>query len=216
MICKNISHETYLMGNNDEINELKNKYSDRYDFKCVKYLPLDRKIMTKKEEEKKYKNIDTLKIERKQQVINTSQKEKECWFAVDKSGKLGLLPEILTELLNNRENVKKQMSKESDPFKKKLLNGLQLAYKITCNSVYGQLGCDENIGPIALKDIAACTTATGQIMLKTAKRFAEVILPKIIHLAFDNYDKYYDYIFNLFKSSSEDRRCEANKYFVFK
>ncbi len=193
MICKNISHETYLMGNNDEINELKSKYSDRYDFKCVKYLPLDRKIMTKKEEEKKYKNIDTLKIERKQQVINTNQKEKECWFAVDKSGKLGLLPEILTELLNNRENVKKQMSKESDPFKKKLLNGLQLAYKITCNSVYGQLGCDENIGPIALKDIAACTTATGREMLGLAKHFASVIFPKIIEYSLNDDNNFYSY-----------------------
>ena len=136
-------------------------------------------------------------------------KEKHCYFAVDKSGKIGLLPEILNELLNNRESVKKQMSKETDPFKKKLLNGLQLAYKITCNSVYGQLGCNEQIGPIALKDIAACTTATGREMLMLAKHFATVNYPVIIEYALSNKNKYYDYCNKLlvnYSSKSEDEK----------
>ena len=32
------------------------------------------------------------------------------------------------------------VKKESDPFKKKVWDGLQLAYKVTANSVYGQMG----------------------------------------------------------------------------
>jgi DNA polymerase elongation subunit (family B) len=56
-------------------------------------------------------------------------------------------------------------------FQKAVLDGLQLAYKVTANSLYGQIGA--RTSPIYLKEIAACTTATGRAMILKAKQFIE-------------------------------------------
>lgn len=58
-----------------------------------------------------------------------------------------------------------------DPFQKAVLDGLQNAYKVTANSLYGQ--CGARTSPIYMKDIAACTTATGRRMILKAKEFLE-------------------------------------------
>jgi len=52
-----------------------------------------------------------------------------------------------------------------------VLDGLQLAYKITANSLYGQVGA--RTSPIYLKELAASTTATGRNMILKAKSFIE-------------------------------------------
>lgn len=57
------------------------------------------------------------------------------------------------------------------PFEQAILDALQLAYKITANSLYGQIG--SRTSPIYWKDIAACTTATGREMIMLAKGFVE-------------------------------------------
>lgn len=56
-------------------------------------------------------------------------------------------------------------------FQKAVLDGLQNAYKVTANSLYGQ--CGARTSPIYLKDIAACTTATGRKMILLVKAFLE-------------------------------------------
>src|SRR5210317_454727 len=58
-----------------------------------------------------------------------------------------------------------------DPFEKDVLDALQLAYKITANSLYGQIGA--RTSQIYLKEIAACTTATGRERILHAKEFVE-------------------------------------------
>lgn len=58
-----------------------------------------------------------------------------------------------------------------DDFQKAVLDGLQQAYKVTANSLYGQIGA--RTSQIYLKDIAACTTATGRKMILMAKDFLE-------------------------------------------
>ena len=57
-------------------------------------------------------------------------------------GRKGILPSILTDLLLARKFAKKKMEEEEehDKFKAKIWNGLQLAYKVTANSLYGQTG----------------------------------------------------------------------------
>ena len=51
---------------------------------------------------------------------------------------------ILMELLGARKSAKKMMEaekeKDKNSFKVKLWDGLQLAYKVTANSLYGQCG----------------------------------------------------------------------------
>lgn len=54
-------------------------------------------------------------------------------------------------------------------FEKAVLDGLQLAYKITANSLYGQVGAKTS--PVYLKEIAACTTATGRKMICMARDY---------------------------------------------
>ena len=60
---------------------------------------------------------------------------------------------------------------EYNKFEQAVLDALQLAFKVTANSLYGQIG--SRTSPIYLKDIAACTTATGREMIMTAKNFVE-------------------------------------------
>ena len=56
-----------------------------------------------------------------------------------------------------------------DEFQRAVLDGLQLAYKVTANSLYGS--CGAKTSPIYMKEIAACTTATGRKMILKAKQW---------------------------------------------
>ena len=93
--------------------------------------------------------------------------------------KLGVIPSILDNLLKTRKTIKKQMAKETDPFKSKILDAKQLAVKVTANSLYGQLGAPTS--QVCKRDIAACTTSTGREMLILAKRYDEEFLPWIMN-----------------------------------
>jgi len=56
-------------------------------------------------------------------------------------------------------------------FQKQNFDGEQLAYKVTANSLYGQIGAKTS--DIYYKEIAASTTATGREMLIIAKEYTE-------------------------------------------
>jgi DNA polymerase elongation subunit (family B) len=74
--------------------------------------------------------------------------------------------------------LKKDVVKYEDKyneFQQKVLDGLQLAYKITANSLYGQVGAPTS--PIYFKELASSTTATGRKMLQIAKDSAESKYP---------------------------------------
>lgn len=92
---------------------------------------------------------------------------------------LGVVPTTLRNLIGERNAVKKVMKGCKDPFKYKILDGKQLALKITANSLYGALGAD--VSPIFQRDIAACTTSTGREMLKLARHFDENIVPGLLN-----------------------------------
>jgi DNA polymerase elongation subunit (family B) len=87
----------------------------------------------------------------------------------------GILPEILSELLNARTMTKNRMKTEKDEFVKKVLDSLQNAYKVTANSLYGQTGAKTS--PIYFLPIAACTTAIGRQRLYFAKKIVEEKFP---------------------------------------
>ena len=70
------------------------------------------------------------------------------------------------KIIVEKENVVKSYDTNND-FQKSVLDGLQLAYKVTCNSLYGQVGASTS--PICYKELAACTTATGRKMVVTAR-----------------------------------------------
>eukprot|EP00466_Bigelowiella_natans_P004557 jgi/Bigna1/55650/estExt_Genewise1Plus.C_660113 len=83
----------------------------------------------------------------------------------------GLLPEVLRELLAARKLAKKAMKKETDPFKKAVLNGRQLALKISANSVYGFTGAQ--VGQLPCLEISSGVTAYGRKMIDETKRLVE-------------------------------------------
>jgi DNA polymerase elongation subunit (family B) len=69
--------------------------------------------------------------------------------------------------INDIEKIEKRFQ----PFEIAILDGLQLAYKVTCNSLYGQVGAATS--PICFKELAASTTAVGRKMVMTAKELTE-------------------------------------------
>jgi len=100
---------------------------------------------------------------------------KECRFAqpVLKDGleEKAIMPSILQELLKARKDTRKLIPQTPDEFMKNVLDKRQLAYKVTANSLYGQLGAKTST--FYEPDIAASTTATGRLLLTFAKRVVE-------------------------------------------
>ena len=83
----------------------------------------------------------------------------------------GLLPEILESLLGARKKAKADLKKETDPFKKKVLDGRQLALKISANSVYGFTGAQ--VGKLPCLEISQSVTAFGRLMIEQTKNEVE-------------------------------------------
>jgi DNA polymerase elongation subunit (family B) len=100
---------------------------------------------------------------------------KECRFAQPtiKEGveEKAIMPSILQELLKARKDTRKLIPQTPDEFMKNVLDKRQLAYKVTANSLYGQLGAKTST--FYEPDIAASTTATGRLLLTFAKRVVE-------------------------------------------
>lgn len=116
--------------------------------------------------------------------------------------KFGIIPTILKFLIDERKATKKEMEKETDAFKKNILDGKQLALKITANSIYGQLGASTS--PIYFKHGAACTTAGGRDRLCFAKEFVETSLTDILYNLYLTIDKPDEYE-NILKKHLKER-----------
>lgn len=86
---------------------------------------------------------------------------------VKQSKRKGLLPIILEELIGARKKAKADLKKETDPFKRAILDGRQLALKISANSVYGFTGA--TIGKLPCLAISSSVTAFGRQMIEQTK-----------------------------------------------
>uniref|UniRef100_A0A6C0C8E3 DNA polymerase n=1 Tax=viral metagenome TaxID=1070528 RepID=A0A6C0C8E3_9ZZZZ len=127
----------------------------------------------------KYRKIPVIKKDKKGRVIKDENNQPvtdiHCFaeeIAPEGSPrKYGILPLILTKLLNARAATNNKLKTEKDPSVKIALNGLQLAYKITANSLYGQTGAPTS--PIYYLPIAASTTSIGRERLYSARTIVE-------------------------------------------
>jgi DNA polymerase delta subunit 1 len=90
---------------------------------------------------------------------------------VKKETRQGLLPMILEELLSARKRAKKAMAEADDPLTKSVLNGRQLALKISANSVYGFTGA--TVGVLPCLEISSGVTAFGRSMIDHTKKLVE-------------------------------------------
>ncbi|CAK9041258.1 DNA polymerase delta catalytic subunit [Durusdinium trenchii] len=93
-----------------------------------------------------------------------------CFF-LKSSKRRGLLPMILEELLAARKRAKKAMAEATDPLTKSVLNGRQLALKVSANSVYGFTGA--TVGVLPCLDISSSVTAFGRTMIDHTKQMVE-------------------------------------------
>ena len=84
-----------------------------------------------------------------------------------------ILSQLLQGLLAQRKTTKKLMESEEDPTKREILNKLQLAYKVVCNSAYGY--CGSTAGSIwgPFFPVAAATTLGGRSYIASTKVFIE-------------------------------------------
>ncbi|KAI4369277.1 hypothetical protein MLD38_017737 [Melastoma candidum] len=71
----------------------------------------------------------------------------------------GILPEILEELLAARKRAKADLKEAKDPLEKAVLDGRQLALKVSANSVYGFTGA--TVGQLPCLEISSSVTSYG-------------------------------------------------------
>merc|ERR1719387_2451181 len=90
-----------------------------------------------------------------------------CKFVKDQRRR-GLLPMILQELLAARKKAK---AEATDPLTQMVLNGRQLALKISANSVYGFTGA--TVGQLPCLEISSSVTGFGREMIDHTKRLVE-------------------------------------------
>uniref|UniRef100_A0A061RE64 DNA polymerase n=1 Tax=Tetraselmis sp. GSL018 TaxID=582737 RepID=A0A061RE64_9CHLO len=83
----------------------------------------------------------------------------------------GFLPEILEELLGARKRAKADLKAATDPFVKAVLDGRQLALKVSANSVYGFTGA--TIGSLPCLEISASTTSYGREMIEHTRKLVQ-------------------------------------------
>uniref|UniRef100_A0A0E0R531 DNA polymerase n=1 Tax=Oryza rufipogon TaxID=4529 RepID=A0A0E0R531_ORYRU len=83
----------------------------------------------------------------------------------------GILPEILEELLAARKRAKADLKEAKDPFERAVLDGRQLALKISANSVYGFTGA--TVGQLPCLEISSSVTSYGRQMIEHTKKLVE-------------------------------------------
>ncbi|KAL9158743.1 hypothetical protein ABFS82_08G088800 [Erythranthe guttata] len=83
----------------------------------------------------------------------------------------GILPEILEELLAARKRAKADLKDAKDPLEKAVLDGRQLALKISANSVYGFTGA--TVGQLPCLEISSSVTSYGRQMIEHTKKLVE-------------------------------------------
>ena len=111
--------------------------------------------------------VEKLAMKKDEDYIVTPNGDLFCTAKVRK----GLLTQILEELLTARKKAKKELAVETDPFKKAVLNGRQLALKVSANSVYGITGA--TVGKLPCLAIASSTTSYGRQMIEKTKMEVE-------------------------------------------
>ena len=133
----------------------------------------------------KYDNIDDIEYKDiiwKEDADTPLERTERVRFVQNKKG---ILPIMLEKLWKERKAIKKEMKgvksqlKEAKTEEEKstlsmqydVLDGFQLAMKVSMNSIYGFTGA--NLGRLPEKRIAAATTAEGRRMIQACKEYVE-------------------------------------------
>ncbi len=112
-------------------------------------------------------------------AVKTKCGKMVCRWAQFPDNRKGIMPSILEELLKARKDTRNMIKTEKDPFMQNILDKRQNGYKVTANSLYGQ--CGARTSTFYEKDVAACTTATGRMMITYAKRIIEEVYGNMVY-----------------------------------
>ena len=185
MIMRNLSHEML-------VKDQKYLNLPGYRYHVIEY-----KVLITDEEtddsDMGNRNYGMNKIKKNDKEVVENYKTVTCIFAEKLNGERGIIAKILINLLSARKHYRTLAENTKDPFLRSVLDGLQLAFKVTANSLYGQTGAPTS--PIYMKEIAASTTATGREMLCFSKYFVENMYAEMINLAIaGDKEKYMEYM----------------------
>ena len=122
----------------------------------------------------------TKKVSRK---IKVKTGKRVCRWAQFPNGEEGIIPAIIGNLLKARSDTRIMAETEKDPFMANILDKRQLGYKVTANSLYGQMG--SSVSTFFEKDVAASITAIGRMMIMYAKRMIEQIYGDSLYVTKD-------------------------------
>lgn len=111
--------------------------------------------------------------------IKTKCGTKMVRWAQFPNGQEGIIPCIIGDLLKARKETRVKAESEADPFLANVLDKRQLGYKVTANSLYGQMG--SSVSTFFEKDVAASITAIGRMMITYAKKMVEMIYGNSIY-----------------------------------
>ena len=174
IISENISHDSKVWTKEYDLNGEIKKYKNGND---VITGEINSDGTFKYDNLPDYKYVD-IKYDTFEYISGSGSSERKilsgykiCRYAQFPNEQKAIMPSILMELLQARKNTKKEMNKETDPFKKNILDKRQLSIKITANSLYGQTGAKTS--SFYEMDVAASTTATGRKLLIYAKELIE-------------------------------------------
>jgi DNA polymerase elongation subunit (family B) len=174
MISENISHDSlmkisYFHIKKDDKGQSIIKPDDSVEEDVYEFEELPYKEIGSAVENPSFMDLDNKAIE-----YNNFDKDKNvigktvCYYYQPPNSEKSVLPRVLQKLLQARKDTRKEQKKyNKDDFMWGILEGLQLAYKVTCNSLYGQVGASTS--PVCKTELAASTTATGRELLYLAK-----------------------------------------------
>ncbi len=94
-----------------------------------------------------------------------------CRYAQPAGDQKSTVPQVIQMLLAARKAKRKEAEAEPDPARAALLDVAQLNYKLTANSLYGQLG--SATFKVRLQHLAASITAYGRKQIMSAKAIIE-------------------------------------------
>ena len=133
----------------------------------------------------KYDNIDEVEYKDIIWTEDTGTPQERVEKVRFVQNKKGILPIMLEKLWTERKAIKKEMKNVKAQLKEEktneekaalsmqydVLDGFQLAMKVSMNSIYGFTGA--NLGRLPEKRIAAATTAEGRRMIQACKEYVE-------------------------------------------
>ena len=107
-------------------------------------------------------------------AVKTKIGIKKCRWAKHKNGEEAIIPSIIGDFLKKRNETKVLMENASDdPFMYNIYDKRQLAFKVSANSIYGQMGASTST--FFEKDVAASITAMGRQMIIFTKTVVEEV-----------------------------------------